>query len=528
MKSTSDNVGVSQLTIRGKIRGFFSEIPVFGWLLGFIVSMALERFLGHAIAENLLKMKEIPVLFGFIVLHRQPIMLPQALLYGILVYGIPMCSVARFSAKVIRPMPIKRWFSDIPVMAWLIGALMAVLLERFLGVTFAEEVLDLNKTPALFGFLVLFKYPDLRFDAAVYVITVYLIPAISVAGLLAGMTNRLASALMNLPIICSVLIHLGLFYLILHLWSDMNAYRLLTVRLILIAVILTLSLNLINGYMGEFSCSHPGFMALGAYAASVITLVLFANDRIFGDALLPAGWGPFVFPLALGAGGATAALGAVLIAIPSFRTRGDYLAIISLAFMFIVKSAMENLEWVGGPRGLGGQPNWANLPVVFVSCVLCIWTINNYVRSVLGKATNTVRDDESAADAMTVDTRRTKMTTFMFAAFWAGVAGGLFAHVLRYVNPGSFYFQRLAEILAMMYFGGLNSVYGSIAGAVSLSLLGEALRPLEIFKWIIIPLILILIMIFRPKGLISFKEFNVIDLIGPRNKRRERQHAGEK
>jgi len=108
----------------------------------------------------------------------------------------------------------------------------------------------------------------------------------------------------------------------------------------------------------------------------------------------------------------------------------------------------------------------------------------------------------------------------MFGAFWAGVAGGLFAHVLRYVNPGTFGIQKLAEVLAMVYFGGLNSIYGSIVGAVSISLLGEALRPLELFKWIIIPLILILVMIFRPYGLISFTEFNVVKLLKPRRKQK--------
>ena len=144
--------------------------------------------------------------------------------------------------------------------------------------------------------------------------------------------------------------------------------------------------------------------------------------------------------------------------------------------------------------------------------------INNFVRSTLGKALNAVRDDETAANAMTVNTRRTKMVAFMFAAFWAGVAGGLFAHVLRYVNPGSFGIQKLAEVLAMVYFGGLNSVYGSILGAVSLSLLSEALRPLERCKWLVIPLLLILVMIFRPTGLIAFKEFDVKKLIRPRRK----------
>ena len=216
-----------------------------------------------------------------------------------------------------------------------------------------------------------------------------------------------------------------------------------------------------------------------------------------------------------------AALGALIVAIPSFRTRGDYLAIISLAFMFIIKSLIENLEFVGGPRGLSSQPNWANLPTVFIWTVVCIWVINNFVRSTLGKALNAIRDEETAANAMTVNTKRTKVVAYMFAAFWAGVAGGLFAHVLGYVNPATFGIQKLAEVLAMVYFGGLNSVYGSIVGAVSLSVLGEALRPLELFKWIAIPLLLILVMIYRPTGLIAFKEFNVKKLIQPKKKKRK-------
>jgi branched-chain amino acid transport system permease protein len=171
---------------------------------------------------------------------------------------------------------------------------------------------------------------------------------------------------------------------------------------------------------------------------------------------------------------------------------------------------------MGGARGIKGQPDLANLPTVFIWLVICVWVINNFVRSTMGKALNAVRDDEMAAEAMTVNTRRTKMVAFMFAAFWAGVAGGLFAHVLRYVNPSTFGIQKLAEVLAMVYFGGLNSVYGSILGAVSLSLLGEALRPLELFKWIVIPLLLILVMIYRPTGLIAFKEFDVKKLIRPR------------
>jgi branched-chain amino acid transport system permease protein len=406
-------------------------------------------------------------------------------------------------------------FSRVPLLGWLLGALIAVVLEHYLG-DYLADILMLPKIPVLFGFVIMLKKPLLIPSAILFVLLIYAVPVIAVARMSAPLTNRLAAKLFNSPILISVVIHLGLFYAVLHVWSDISAYRVLTLKLTLIAVMVTLSLNVVNGYMGEFSCSHPGFMALGAYAASVVTVLLFVNDKLFGTAVLTPALGPFMFPVALIIGGIVAALGALCIAIPSFRTRGDYLAIISLAFMFIVKSMIENLEFVGGPRGLSSQPDYASLPTVFLWTVACVWIINNFVRSTLGKALNAVRDDEMAANAMTVNTRRTKIVAFLFAAFWAGVAGGLFAHVLRYVNPSTFGLQKLAEVLAMVYFGGLNSVYGSIVGAVSLSLLGEALRPLEIFKWIIIPLLLILVMIYRPTGLIAFKEFNVINLLKPK------------
>lgn len=409
-------------------------------------------------------------------------------------------------------------FSQVPLLGWLTGALVAVLLERFLGTPLAN-LMGLPKVPVLFGCVVVLKSPLLIPGTLAYLLLVYILP-VGISARLSGMvSNRLAVWLFNTSVHLSVIIHLCLLYAILTIWSDVSAYRLLMLKLTLIAVMVTLSLNVINGYMGEFSCSHPGFMALGAYAASVVTLLLFVDDKVFGTALLPESLGPFLFPVALIAGGTVAAVGAIAIAIPSFRTRGDYLAIISLAFMFIVKSMIENLEIVGGPRGLSSQPDFVNLPTLFVWTVASIWIINNFVRSVLGKALNAVRDDEMAADAMTVNTRRTKFVAFLFGAFWAGVAGGLLAHVLRYVNPGTFGIQKLAEVLAMVYFGGLNSVYGSIVGAVGYSLLSEALRPLELFKWIIIPLLLILVMIFRPTGLIAFKEFNVLNLIGPKGKR---------
>jgi branched-chain amino acid transport system permease protein len=408
-------------------------------------------------------------------------------------------------------------WSRVPLIGWLFGALLAVTLERLLGNPLALAV-GLPKIPALFGLDIMLKKPLLIPNAVLYVLLVYGLPMGIATRAGIAPANRLAAGLFRLPIVITTVVYIGFLYAIFHVWAEVNDYRALVLKLTLIAIMFTLSLNVINGYMGEFSCSHPGFMALGAYCASVFSLGLFVEPRFFGTALLPPALGPFLFPVALLLGGLLAAAGALMVAIPSFRTRGDYLAIISLAFLFIVKSLIENLEFVRGPRGLSGQPDWANLPTVFLWTIACIWSINNFVRSTIGKALNAVRDNELAASAMTVDTRRTKMVAFLFSAFWAGIAGGLFAHVLRYVNPGTFGIQSLAEVLAMVYFGGLNSVYGSIVGAVSISLLGEALRPLEIFKWIIIPLLLILVMIYRPTGLIAFKDVDVTSLFRPKTR----------
>ncbi|GAB4504521.1 MAG: hypothetical protein Fur0043_15150 [Anaerolineales bacterium] len=407
-------------------------------------------------------------------------------------------------------------YRAVPLVGWLLSLLVAVGLEQIVGRQLAWA-LGMSKVPALFGVAVILGDPLLIPSAAAYTLLIYLIPIALVARYTRAWSNRLAAWLLRYPLIVTALVHLLLMYAVLHLWGDISDYRILVAKLTMIAIIVTLSLNVVNGYMGEFSCSHPGFMSLGAYTASVFTIVLFVSENRFGEALLPPALGPYLFPLGLILGGVVAAIGALLVAIPSFRTRGDYLAIISLAFMFIIKSLFENLEVVGGARGISNQPDYASLPVVFVWTVLAIWIINNFVRSTMGKALNAVRDDELAANAMTVNTRQTKMTAFLFAAFWAGIGGGLFAHVLRYINPDTFGIRKLAEVLAMVYFGGLNSVTGSIVGAVGLSLISEALRPLEIYKWIIIPIMLILIMIFRPTGLVAFTDFDVERLFHPKS-----------
>ena len=294
---------------------------------------------------------------------------------------------------------LRQFLGDIPLLAWLFGGLISVLVETQVGDALAS-VLGLPKVPVLFGCVLALKHPLMLPGALAYVFVIYVATIVLVGKITARPFNLLAEKMIQWPIVIPVAIHLITLYAIMHVWSDISLYRELTLKLTLIAIMLTLSLNIINGYMGEFSCSHPGFMSLGAYGASAIMVLFFVNDRLFGKALLPEALSPFFFPIALILGGVAAALGALLIAIPSFKTRGDYLAIISLAFMFIVKSLFENLQFMGGARGIKGQPDLANLPTVFIWLVICVWVINNFVRSTMGKALNAVRDDEMAAEAL--------------------------------------------------------------------------------------------------------------------------------
>ena len=297
-----------------------------------------------------------------------------------------------------------------------------------------------------------------------------------------------------------------------------NDYWQLVLLYIGINIILTVSLNLINGYMGEFSCGHAGFMAVGAYVSGALTVWLFAQDKVFGAPLLPPAWSIFLFPLALIVGGIGAALVGLLVAIPSFKTRGDYLAIITLAVNFIIKSAIENMEVIGGPRGFVGMKRVMNamddvfeapwlMIWAFVAAIVTILIIRNFVSSTMGKSVVAIREDEISAEIMSVNTRRTKVVAFMLSCGLAGVAGGLFAHGPGgYINPGTFTILKSTEAMVMVYLGGMGSISGSVISAIIFTLMLEFLRPLGILKWVVIPLLLILTMLFRPSGLMGGRE----------------------
>jgi len=275
----------------------------------------------------------------------------------------------------------------------------------------------------------------------------------------------------------------------------LNPYIIQILMYVGINMILTLSLNLVNGYMGEFSVGHAGFMGIGAYISAIIMV-----------AVLPRAWAVWLFPGVLVAGGLAAAGAGLLVAYPSFRTRGDYLAIVTLAFNMIVKSVLENLEVVGGPRGYLGMPRLTTLFWVVVWVMLTLLVLRNLVYSNFGRGIMAIREDEVAANLTSVDTRRLKIYAFLLSAFFAGVAGGLFAHLLQFINPRSFSILKSTDMLVMVYLGGVGSLTGSLLGAAIFTVLLELLRPLGLWRWVVGPLMLVLLMIFRPQGLMGFKE----------------------
>jgi branched-chain amino acid transport system permease protein len=182
---------------------------------------------------------------------------------------------------------------------------------------------------------------------------------------------------------------------------------------------------------------------------------------------------------------------------------------VTLAVNFIVTGVINNIEPIGGPRGLNGVPLWTTLPWIFFMTVLSVIAIYNLVSSTFGKGIIAIREDEIAAELMGINTRRVKLVAFLVSSFIAGAAGGLFAHVLAYVNPGVFGILKSTEVLVMVYLGGMGSISGSIIAAVIFTIMIEAFRPLAVLKWVVIPLILIILMLYRPQGLFGFREINL-------------------
>lgn len=319
-------------------------------------------------------------------------------------------------------------------------------------------------------------------------------------------------------------------------WID--NYIQIVVMTIGINIIMSTSLNLVNGNMGEFTCGHAGFMCVGAYITSILSVFCFGTK--LGGPLLPANSVLFVFPIILLIGGVVAAFSSLLVSIPSFKTRDDYLAIISIAVNYMIISAIENMDFIGGSRGFQGMKDtvWAMIDIydgpwmlfwVIIFTAFNVWVIRRFISSTYGKGVNAICQDEVAAEIMSVNTNKIKIINFMVAAGLAGCAGGLYAHIIGYVNPQSFNILKSTEAMVMVYLGGMGSLSGAILSAILFTGLMELLRSQAIIdgllspvtmifpdwepsagviKWVMIPLLLVIVMQFRPEGIMGNRELS--------------------
>ena len=272
------------------------------------------------------------------------------------------------------------------------------------------------------------------------------------------------------------------------------------VMMVGINIILTASLNLTTGYLGQLALGHAGFMSVGAYGAALFTLY----------SGLPSG---ISFPVALVIGGIVAALFGIAIGIPALRLKGDYLAIITLGFGEIIRVLITNVEFTGGAKGLRGIPRITNFAYVYIVVIITLVVLFTLLRSRQGRAIISIREDEVAAEASGINTTYYKLLAFTISAFFAGVAGGLYAHYLSVLDPTNFDFNYSIEILVMVVLGGMGSLTGSVIAAIVLTILPEALRDFASARMLIYSVLLIIMMIFRPSGLMGTREFSLWGLI---------------
>ncbi len=263
-----------------------------------------------------------------------------------------------------------------------------------------------------------------------------------------------------------------------------------------ISIILAVSLNLINGHTGQFSLGHAGFMAVGGYSAAKFTLVC--------SPLVPESMRPLLFLLALVLGGCMAAIIGVGVGIPSLRLKGDYLAIVTLGFGEIIRVVVQNMDSVGAASGLKGIPKFTTLGWTFALAAVTIYVVAALVNSTYGRGFIAVNDDEVAASSMGLNPVRYKVTAFVVGAFFAGIAGGLYAHHKQFLSPTGFDFLKSIDIVVMVILGGMGRTAGVIIAAVILTLLPEVLRQFADYRMIIYSLLIVGLMMARPQGLFTF------------------------
>ena len=294
-----------------------------------------------------------------------------------------------------------------------------------------------------------------------------------------------------------------------------------------INIILATSLNLINGFTGQFSIGHAGFMAVGAYSSAYFTVTYGKGIEASLSGLGETLSGGIVLLIAIAIGALVAAIAGLIVGIPSLRLKGDYLAIVTLGFAEIIRIVILNIDSVGGATGYQ-VAGYANFMWIAIFAAITVVVIHNIVKSNSGRALVSIREDELAAEAMGVHTTRYKVSSFAIGSSFAGVAGVLFAHYNKFLSTNDFQFIKSFEIIIMIVIGGMGSMTGAILGAVIVTLLPELLRQLPDIqigattlkfadlRLVIFALILILTMILRPQGVLGTREFGLNWLRRPR------------
>lgn len=296
------------------------------------------------------------------------------------------------------------------------------------------------------------------------------------------------------PILAWSTLILGLFSLLLVLTGTgvLGIYHTQILMGIGVSIIMALGTNLILGFSGQFSLGQAGFMAIGAYTTAILTKQLPTYDGFYLSIVL---------------GMLIAALVALAVGIPTLRLKGDYLAIATLGVAEIIRIALNNGgDLTNGPAGISGILKYTTWPVVFGFVVLITVLVMNFLRSPMGREVIAVREDDIAAESMGVNTTKIKVTTFVIAAMTAAVAGSLYVGYIGTVVPKDFTVMRSIDYLIIAVFGGLGSMTGTVIAAIVLGILNMFLQSMADLRMIIYALALILVMVFRPGGLLGTKE----------------------
>ena len=273
-----------------------------------------------------------------------------------------------------------------------------------------------------------------------------------------------------------------------------DAYLQATMVTICINIILAVSLNLVTGFTGQFSLGHAGFMAIGAYSCAVVTMRWPTITGFLAGVLL---------------GAVLAAIVGFLVGLPTLRLRGDYLAIATLGMAEIVRVLLLNFEFVNGAAGLNGIPQFVDWNWLFLFTVGTVLLIANFLRSRQGRDCIAIREDEIAAASLGVNPVRAKTMAFVIGAFFGGIAGALYASYFYFLAPNLFGFLKSIDILVIVVLGGLGSLSGSIIAAILLAVVSSLLQPFPEIRMVLYAFVLVVIMVFRPQGLMGDRELSL-------------------